>query len=409
MEINETIVKGHILSKGVVFTNKAVNYAIESNAKGQNLVYNAPKNYENGRPQELFIRGLDGYEVVASCVAPNVKEQAVVIDHNGEKLVAIIDNNIIENISLEYVPEPSYYSMKTSKGTPLKRLVSACGLDELNIWPWHDCAISNKCKFCGVNTILHESDSDDLFTSLSISRKPEKWDQFRDYYLEDLTEAVKMAMDDPCYDEHLHLILISGNLTNDQLDLQANIFSDIANTLQKAVGDKATEGVVSVMMPPKDPALLQKMKDSGVDIVVFNLEVAQNPYFEEICPGKAKIGRDFIIERLEQSVEIFGRDKVWCNFVFGLEPIDGLLEMCEYLASKGITPGANILHLDQGSVLKNTPPTVEEIIYFYSKLADLYKKYDLNPYYCQKALRTGLANEAFAGRLAAATVGNQGR
>jgi hypothetical protein len=402
--MNETVLKAYILSRGVVFTEAALRNATEKKAKGQNLVYNAPKGYNKSRPQELLITGSDGYEVVASCIAPDDENRAVVIDFEGLKLVAKIDHEIVESISIEYIREPDYYAKTTSNGTPLKRLVSACGLDELNIWPWHDCGISHKCKFCGINTILHESESKDLFTSLSLSNNPYKWNNSKDYFLAELTEAIEMAKHDPCYDEHLHLILISGNLKNDQLDLQANIYCDIAESLKISVGNKATEGVVAVMMPPKNPALLQKMKDSGIDIVVFNLEVAQNPYFEEIVPGKARLGRDFILERLEQSVAIFGRDKVWSNFVFGLEPVEGLVEMCEYLASKGITPGANVLHLDKGSVLKKKPPTVNEIVYFYQKLADIYKKYDLNPYYCQKALRTGLANEAYDGRLNHVTI-----
>lgn len=401
MILNETVLKAHILSKGVIFTDTAIDYAIQSKAKGQNLVYNAPKGYDKSRPQELLISGMDGYQVVASCIAPYDMEKAVIIDFVNEKLIAKIDEQIVDNLSIEYVKEPEYYGKTTTKGTPLKRLVSACGLDELNIWPWHDCAISRKCKFCGINTILHESESNDFFTSLSLSRNADKWEINKALYLEELKEAVHLAKHDPCYDEHLHLILISGNLTNDQLDLQAIIYSDIAKSLQESVGEKATEGVVAVMMPPKDESLLKRMKTSGIDIVVFNLEVAQNPYFDEIVPGKSVLGRDFILERLEQSVAIFGRDKVWTNFVFGLEPVDGLLKMCEELASKGITPGANVLHLDHGSVLNVTPPTVEEIVYFFQQLAEIYKKYDLNPYYCQKALRTGLANEAFDGRLKA--------
>lgn len=399
MQMNETVLKAHILSKGVFFTDAAVEYAIASNAKGQNLVYNAPKGYSKSRPQELLITGDDQYQVVASCIAPFEASKAVLIDYKNERLVAIIEEEVVEGVQIEYVKEPSYYKLQTSKGTPVKRLVSACGLDELNIWPWHDCALSQKCKFCGINTILHESESQDFFTSLSLSRDPMKWELNKEAFLTELTEAIHLAKNDECYDEHLHLILISGNLTNAQLDLQAKIYSDIATSLQQSVGEKSTEGVVAVMMPPKDPALLQQMKDAGIDIVVFNLEVAQNPYFNEIVPGKAVLGRDFILERLEQSVEIFGRDKVWSNFVFGLEPVEGLLELCEELAMKGITPGANVLHIDQGSVLDATPPTVEEIIYFFQKLGEIYKKYDLNPYYCQKALRTGLANEAFDGRL----------
>lgn len=396
---NEALLKAYILSRGVQFTQAALDYAILHLAKQQNLVYNAPKGYAKSRPQELLITGPTGYTVVASCTAPHDEAKSVWIDTIGDRLVAIVDDLDFSGLSLAFVPEPGYYDKVTQSGTPLKRLVSACGLDELNIWPWHDCAISHKCTFCGVNKILRESESDDLLTAFAISRSAEHWDQRKAAYLQDLKEAVQLAYDDDCYKEHLHLILIGGNLANDQLDRQAIIFTEIAGALHEVMGPRSTEGVVAVMMPPKDPSLLRQMKDGGIDIVVFNLEVAQEPYFSQLVPGKSRIGRDLIIERLEQSVPIFGRNKVWCNFVFGLEPVDGLLAMCEYLASKGITPGANVLHLDHGSSLHVVPPSVDEILYFYQQLAQIYRKHDLTPYYCQKALRTGLANEAFHGRL----------
>ncbi len=216
--------------------------------------------------------------------------------------------------------------------------------------------------------------------------------------LAEITEAVDLAIDDECYREEIHLILISGNLADSQLDAQAKIYSDLAHAITSRHPGRFAEGAVAVTAPPNDLRLLRQMKESGIEIGVFNLETFSPSAFAEHCPGKQKIGRDHYLATLQESVEVFDWGKSWCNFVLGLEPVDILLAGCEELACIGVTPGANVLHLDHGATLKCDPPTLEQVIHFFSKLAEIYERHSLRPYYCERALRTSLANEAFAGR-----------
>ena len=51
----ETYLKALILSRGIVFSEKALQVSVLEKAKGQNLVYNMPLNATNSRPQELII------------------------------------------------------------------------------------------------------------------------------------------------------------------------------------------------------------------------------------------------------------------------------------------------------------------------------------------------------------------
>lgn len=395
--INESYLKSLILSKGVVFTKEAKNFAIETNAKLQNFVYNAPKGSDFNRPQEIFIKSSD-YTTVSSCVSPYDEKNSVIIDYE-KNLYASFNEKKFENIEISYVPEPSYYKKTTLDGLDVKRLVSACGHDELNIWPWHDCLISSHCKFCGINSVIKGQKSLDILYGKDISKNIMSWYDKKEIYIKNLIEAINISKNDSCYDKHMHVILISGNLSNDLLDLQAEIYSYISANIKESIKSKSTEGMVAVTVPPKNKDLLQLMKDSGINIIVFNLEVGNEPWFTKYCPGKSEIGMDFYLQRLEQAVSVFGRNKVWCNFVFGLEPVDKLLEVCEKLAKLGIVPGANVLHVDKGSNLDCLPPEVDKIIYFYKCLGKIYKDYSLTPYYCQNALRTSLSNEAFYSRL----------
>ncbi|HIA77488.1 MAG TPA: hypothetical protein EYO05_04770 [Gammaproteobacteria bacterium] len=177
------------------------------------------------------------------------------------------------------------------------------------------------------------------------------------------------------------------------------IYSDIASVITSQHPGRFTEGAVAVTAPPNDLRLLKRMYESGIEVGVFNLEAFSPQAFAVHCPGKRAIGREHYLSALIEGVKVFGWGKSWCNFVLGLEPIDVLLAGCEELAAQGVTPGANVLHLDHGATLNCTPPTIEEVIYFFSGLADIYRKYDHRPYYCELALRTSLANEAFADRL----------
>lgn len=197
----------------------------------------------------------------------------------------------------------------------------------------------------------------------------------------------------------MHVILISGNLSNKLLDLEADIFAEIAEKIRPFVSDKATEGIVLVVTPPKDLLRLKKLYESGISKVVFNLEAIQPRYFSHHCPGKNDLGYKFFIERLNEAVSIFGRGNVWSNLVFGLEPVEETLRLCEAQANKGVVMNANILHMDSGNTLDCVVPSEYAAIDFFYRLERINALHEYKPYYCSKALRTSLTNEAHDGRI----------
>lgn len=420
----ESLVKAYILTHGVQFTEPALRHAHAVNAKRQNVVYNLPATAgllsksdrsqrlsiatspeQLSRPQELFLTGSDGYQTCVSAVAPvTTREHAIVSISDGELSIETPGHPELgrELNCIEYVPQPAYYDLKTSNGRPVTRWVSACGYDEMNVWPWHDCAIGKTCTFCGINSVQKKAGRDvDLIHALDWRRSGNAisgWTEIREVFLTELLEAVDLAIDDECYRDEIHLILISGNLADDQLDAQAMIYAEMAEVITKRHPGRFAEGAVAVTAPPNDLRLLNNMRDSGIEIGVFNLEAFSPEAFATHCPGKSTIGRDHYLATLREGVNTFGWGKSWCNFVLGLEPIEDLLNGCQQLASTGVTPSANVLHLDHGATLKCEPPTVADVLHFFSRLAEIYREHGHRPYYCERALRTSLANEAFAGR-----------
>jgi hypothetical protein len=397
----ETDLKAEILTRGVVFIPAAIDRAARMGAKGQNLVYNAPKGFARERPQELFLEGEDGYRTVVSCVSAHGKREPVTVDvaTSGELLCRIGERAASDRVKVSFVKQPEYYAQRLASGDLAQKYISACGYDELNIIPWKGCLISSVCRFCGVNSVAVKNPSDALHPA-HLRPGALGWEAARASYLGNLSESIDLALQAECYSEHMHVILISGNLPDDQLDEQADIYCDIAAHIKDQVAPKSTEGIVAVITPPHDLGRLDKLKQAGVAIVVFNLEVGNDPWFSKYCPGKSALGRDFFIDRLKHAATVFGRGKSWTNFVLGLEPVDELLALCEELAGHGIVSSANVLHVDEGSRLDCDPPTKETVIRFFHGLAQINHRNGFQAFYCAKALRTSLSNEFQDGRWA---------
>ena len=422
----ESVAKAYILTHGVRFTTNALRFAAQVKAKRQNAVYNlpaddtahpeAPREYSPlpllrpadrlDRPQELFLTGEDGYTVCVSAVAPVPDREPATVESCGGQLLLATPSWADAGQTLdrvEFVPQPKYYDQHTSSGRSVQRWVSACGYNEMNIWPWHDCAISRPCTFCGINVVQKQAGRDvDLLHALEMRREPDAdrvWSSVREAVIAEITESVGLAIGDDCYRDAIHLIIISGNLADHQLDAQARIYADIAGAITRRHPGRFAEGAVAVTAPPLDLGLLRVMRDGGIEVGVFNLEAFTPAAFARHCPGKDRIGRSHYLKTLEKGVEVFGWGRSWCNFVLGLEPAADLLSGCEELASQGVTPGANVLHRDHGASVMHDPPDLETVINFYRELAAICRRHKQRPYYCQLALRTSLANEAFTGRL----------
>ncbi len=387
----ETFLKAYILTHGVSFSEKCLNESMHGKCKQQNLIYNMPLNASAIRPQELIITNkMDNYSVVVSCVAEHEGSNPVFLDIDSHNAIfAKIENKIIPNITIDFVKEPNYYSKELRKGVKVKKYVSACGLDELNIVPWKGCALSKKCSFCGINNFIDDMN----YNAFTISDDYNKWNTVRDTYLKDLKRSIHIASKDSCYKEHMHTILISGNLKDKDLDFETDIFCEIANYIKDDINELSDEGIILVITPPKDMKKIDMLKESGIRTVVFNLEAIIPEYQKMHCPGKYALGNDFFKERLLYATKIFEKGHTWSNLVLGLEPIDEMLPLCEYYARNGVVLSANVLHLDKGNTTECLIPTMADVVKFFYELERINTKYGFLPYYCSKALRTSLSNE----------------
>jgi len=157
----------------------------------------------------------------------------------------------------------------------------------------------------------------------------------------------------------------------------------------------------TALMPPLDLKKLGLLYDTGIEHPSFNLEVWGEKKFNEICPGKEKYrGFKKILKAYDFAIKnYYGEGALWCNFVAGINNLNELKEGFTHMANKGVIPGANIFHPDQGAILGKSlkSPSYEYIIELYHHAAELYHEKGYKPFFNESSLRNSLANEAFNG------------
>lgn len=92
------------------------------------------------------------------------------------------------------------------------------------------------------------------------------------------------------------------------------------------------------LAPPSDIALIAQLKEAGASSLIMNLEVANPETRKEICPGKSAIPYEHYYKCYRRGVEIFGRGRVSCVLIAGIQPEEEIVAECEKLTDIGVIP-----------------------------------------------------------------------
>jgi hypothetical protein len=374
--------------RGVVMTERAM-----ERAKEEGALYDASEDLGEKGPKPVLGGALfrDGSWVLG--MEPMYlqfpkgytrKGNSYTIDVIDDKLWMLDGKEPVEEVFL--VPYPEYFGKKTSRGTPMIKVVSARLPGLLFIYLYNRCHFWSErlpCKYCS-------------FPTRVFRRKP----GYTQEALEDLEETMNEALKEE--GKWMNIVMLAGSNLGGETPFDAEVdeYVKVLNTLRKSFGTKKIYAKMVASAFTRDQLL--RLKDAGATTYQPHIEVWDEKLFEWICPGKTKyFGRQYWIDSALQAVDIFGRGYVCTQFVggaemaqpYGFKNIDdalaSTLEGAEFFAKHGVGPIAIIHRLEKGSVFygqDQKPAPLEYYVRLMQGISDIHRKYnlsvDFNNYRC---------------------------
>ena len=132
-------------------------------------------------------------------------------------------------------------------------------------------------------------------------------------------------------------------------------------------------------LPPGENRWIDEAYASGVDSVVYNLEIFDRELFELICPGRSKfIGRERYIDALRYATTVFPSGTVASHLIVGLEPPGSTIQGIDFLTGLGVIPILPIYRPSPEGTLRIEPLTTEIIAPVYAHLYKAIKEKGIN-------------------------------
>lgn len=266
---------------------------------------------------------------------------------------SVFENGRYKNECIVLDP-PEWYFNKTSKGTPIGRIVQQHGRNQLATAAWSYCELfknGDQCKFCVIG-----------YNDKALVRKDPK----------DLAEASAIAFSqNPEYD-----LVMNGGLTS-----SPSRGSEIIARASDEIKKRSDIKISAEIAPPEKRSYLIDLKNSGIDTVMMNLEVNDERLRRLYCPGKAKmIPRERYFESFEEAAEIFGKGNVSSVLLANLENKYSTVDGAKNLIDSGAIPSILVFRGTDGTELENYPQAnPEDIKWIYSEIQSYIENKGLDP------------------------------
>lgn len=123
----------------------------------------------------------------------------------------------------------------------------------------------------------------------------------------------------------------------------------------------------------------RKFYEAGVSEVKYNVETMDSEIFKNVCRD---LSLDYVLDRLKEAEDVFGKNRVFSNFIIGLGESDSsVIEGIETLAKMGVIPilrPVNPHPLRIGDCFMERP-SPERLLRLAKIEAETLKNYGLNP------------------------------
>lgn len=134
------------------------------------------------------------------------------------------------------------------------------------------------------------------------------------------------------------------------------------------------------LAPPSDISLIKRLKDAGASSLIMNLEVSDPERRRLICPGKSSIAYSHYYECYSYGVEVFGRGKISCVLIAGIQPKEDIINECEKLTDLGVIPTIiPFKPMDDCEFRDKKNCPAEELLWISSRLGAILRQKQLMP------------------------------
>ena len=245
------------------------------------------------------------------------------------------------------VPAPLFYDHVYEDDIPFQKIALLHGKDCLATTVLQKCAnwkANRRCSFCATQVSLDRGST--------IARKTPQ----------QLAAVAELAVR---RDGVRHMVMTSG--TGDPAGSEIEYLARCT----AAVKARVDLPVHVQFIPPANLALMERLKQAGVDTVGIHIESFHAPTLKRVAPAKSRIGLARYEEAWQRAVALFGPNQVSSFLIAGLgEPPESVVWGSEILADLGVYPFVVPLRPIPGSWLESRrPPAPEQMREIYSAVA----------------------------------------
>jgi len=175
-------------------------------------------------------------------------------------------------------------------------------------------------------------------------------------------------------------VLRTGNLKAISLTsgVEISVEGEVERVLKLLPALKKYNVPIGVSVYPTE-GCSRKFYEEGVFEVKYNVETMDSEIFKKVC---GDLSLDYILDKLKEAVDVFGKNRVFSNFIIGLGESDSsVMEGVETLAKMGVIPilrPVNPHPLRSGDCFTERP-SPERLLRLAKIEADILKKHGLNP------------------------------
>jgi radical SAM protein (TIGR04043 family) len=242
-------------------------------------------------------------------------------------------------------PRPRIYDLQTADGVPYWK-IALLHLDSIASTVVQKCiywGTPQQCGFCGIELTRGEQ-------TIPVKTPAQ------------LAEVCTAARD---LDGAVDVTLTTGSIN--RRDRGALYISRCADEIKQASGLP----IQVQFEPPDDLAVLEHVRDAGVDAVGIHVETFDPAVLARVAPGKAQCGIEGYFRCWERAVDVFGRGRVTTYVILGMGEQRELIEGgCRRAIELGVYPFVVPLRPVPGTLMEDAaPPDPDEVAEVYRSVS----------------------------------------